>query len=167
MRDTLRRAAQPKRLGQLEPLGPATPRSRRSLPRDAQVDSSATSSRGGSQPQPLGLQYRLRLACRARSPLHLLDKRPTISDASDCGLASAVDTVSINRPPRGTVTRSETAFTSGSLCEIKITAPLGDDLARLEQRRRLVGRSTAVGRRGSHAPPRSAFRIPERVAFAD
>ena len=47
--------------------------------------------------------------------------RPTISAASDRGVASAVATVATERPPRSTVTRSETAVTSFSLCEMKIT----------------------------------------------
>jgi len=41
--------------------------------------------------------------------------RPTISAASSRDVASAVATVATVFPPRSTVTRSETAFTSWSL----------------------------------------------------
>ena len=44
---------------------------------------------------------------------------PTISTASERRVASLVATVATFLPARSTVTRSETAFTSCSLCEMK------------------------------------------------
>ena len=44
-----------------------------------------------------------------------------MSDASDCGVAPAVGTVADRLSARSTVTRSETAITSCSLCEMKMT----------------------------------------------
>jgi hypothetical protein len=73
--------------------------------------------------------------------------RPTISDASDSRVDSAVVTVATARPPRSTVTRSETAITSCSLCEMKMTVRPSCTISRnvTNSARDSSGVSTAVG----------------------
>ena len=73
--------------------------------------------------------------------------RPTISSASDCGVASAVFAVATVLPPRSTVTRSDTAFTSCSLCEMKTTVLPSSAIRRTvaNSASASVGVNTAVG----------------------
>ena len=73
--------------------------------------------------------------------------RPTISAASDRVVAAAVSTVPIELPPRSTVTRSATAVTSWSLCEMKITVRPSAAIARsvTKSPSASCGVSTAVG----------------------
>ena len=70
-----------------------------------------------------------------------------MSAASSRGVAPAVSTVAIERPPRSTVTRSATAFTSFSLCEMKITVLPSAAIARSVSKSASAscGVSTAVG----------------------
>ena len=62
-------------------------------------------------------------------------------------VAPAVDTVAIALPPRRTVTRSATAFTSCSLCEMKITVRPSPAIRRIvsNSESHSCGVSTAVG----------------------
>ncbi len=62
-------------------------------------------------------------------------------------MASAVATVATFFPPRSTVTRSETAFTSWSLWEMKITVRPSSAIVRSVAKRASdsCGVSTAVG----------------------
>ena len=73
--------------------------------------------------------------------------RPTIIAASSRADASAAVTVATLRPPRSTVTRSATAFTSWSLCEMKITVLPSAAIARsvTNSASDSCGVSTAVG----------------------
>ena len=99
-------------------------------------------------PDVVELEHRLRrgraAARRGRAPR---SSRPTISAASERGVASAVSTVAIERPPRSTVTRSATAFTSCSLCEMKITVRPSSAISRSVSNSTSAscGVSTAVG----------------------
>src|SRR6516165_3435284 len=92
--------------------------------------------------------------------------RPTISRASDLASVSAVRTVPTAVPARSTVTRSEMASTSGSLCEMKITlVPLAAISRTVATNcRTSCGVSTVVGssRMRIRAPRYSAFRISTR-----
>ncbi len=70
-----------------------------------------------------------------------------MSAVSDCGVASAVFTVPTRRPARSTVTRSETAITSCSLCEMKMTVRPSPAIWRSVSKSESAssGVSTAVG----------------------
>ncbi len=73
--------------------------------------------------------------------------RPTISDASDRCDAPAVATVATVFPSRSTVTRSETACTSCSLCEMKMIVRPSSAITRRVAKSEVAscGVSTAVG----------------------
>ena len=77
----------------------------------------------------------------------MFTSRPTISAASERGVASLVRTVSTFFPPRRTVTRSETAFTSCSLCEMKMIVRPSSAITRSVSKSDAAscGVSTAVG----------------------
>ena len=70
-----------------------------------------------------------------------------MSEASDWSVEPAVATVATARPSRSTVTRSETAITSCSLCEMKITVRPSAAIARIVSNSASAscGVSTAVG----------------------
>ena len=70
-----------------------------------------------------------------------------MSAASEPGVASAAETVATERPARRTVTRSATAFTSLSLCEMKITVRPSAAISRsvTNNASASCGVSTAVG----------------------
>ena len=110
-----------------------TPRTA-SSPRLPDAQMSSSSSIG-----PVGSARGLRSA----SPT----SRPTISDASERGVDSAVEAVATDLPPRSTVTRSETAVTSFSLCEMKITVRPSSAICRIVPKSTWAswGVSTAVG----------------------
>ena len=82
------------------------------------------------------LEHRLAELAVALDALRDATSRPTISAASERGVASAVSTVATVLPARSTVTRSETAFTSCSLCEMKMIVRPSSAITpqRLEQR---------------------------------
>ena len=70
-----------------------------------------------------------------------------MSDASERGVEGAASTVATVFPPRSTVTRSATAFTSCSLCEMKMTVFPSSAIARsvAKSPSASCGVSTAVG----------------------
>ena len=124
------------------------------LPRSPSAQTSSSSSTGGLSGR----------ACPSRLTISM--SRPTISAASDCGVASAVCTVASAFPARSTVTRSETAFTSCSLCEMKMTVLPSEAICRAVTNRLSAssGVSTAVGssRIRTRASWYSALRISTR-----
>ena len=129
------------------------------------VGAEAARSRGSSRAAWRGFATRRALA-RARG-------RPSAPRASAASRPS-IETVAIVRPPRSTVTRSATAFTSCSLCEMKITVrPISaiarsvveEDvgLLRRQHGRRLV-EDQDVARRGR--APSGSRRVAARRATA-
>ena len=104
-------------------------------PRSPSAQSSSSSSTGSVSGRTFASR---RTACTSR---------PTISVASECGVASAVWTVASAFPARSTVTRSETAFTSLSLCEMKMTVRPSAAISRsvTNSASASCGVSTAVG----------------------
>ena len=99
------------------------------------------------RPDALELEHRLAGTSAPRASPPPPSSRPTISAASERGVASAVGTVASECPPRSTVTRSATAFTSCSLCEMKITVRPSAAISRIVSNSTSAscGVSTAVG----------------------
>ena len=119
------------------PATPATPtispaRTASETPR------SASPPRSPRAQSPSSLERsRRRARARARAGAPISTSRPTISAASDARRRARRPAPSRpSCPPRSTVTRSETAITSCSLCEMKIDRPalVGHRAQRREQR---------------------------------
>ena len=147
-----RRAHAGDRLGELAlAVAGDARRSRRSRRRARSADAAQrVAAAVAGRPEVVDLEHRLAELAVALDARRAAISRPTISDASERGVASAVvDGRDRSCPPRSTVTRSETAFTSCSLCEMKmivrpssaITRSVSNSdvgLLRRQHRRRLV-----------------------------
>ncbi len=105
-------------------------------------------------------------AAEAASARGMTTLRPTISSASSAGLVLAVSRSATSLPCRSTATRRDTAITSSSLCEMKMTASPSSTKPRNVANRSCTscGVRTAVGssRISTRAPRYSAFRISTR-----